>query len=329
MGALDQWTVDEPWLDLHCALGEGPFFEAETKTVRFVDIKKKRIHTVSLSEGMHSLKTIQLDICPTVTADIEGVDPRDKILLGVKYGVAVLDRKTGQYELISRFYDPNNERLRSNDGAADPQGRFWLGSMTDFGLGEFQSEGEPLSPLILWLMRWHDVARLGSHGGTGALHCFTSAGGHDKLVADLTIPNSVGWAPDTRTMYFTHSKSREIFAWDYDASAGGVLSGKRLFYRHPTSGEPDGFRVDKDGNLWSAVYGEGRVIKINPHGEVVGEVRLPTRNITCVQFAGTELVITSAADEAADAAPRSRSLGGAVFRVDVGTTGLDLFKFAM
>src|SRR5699024_5516226 len=123
--------------------------------------------------------------------------------------------------LISRFYDPNNERLRSNDGAADPQGRFWLGSMTDFGLGEFQSEGEPLSPLILWLMRWHDVARLGSHGGTGALHCFTSAGGHDKLVADLTIPNSVGWAPDTRTMYFTHSKSREIFAWDYDASAGG------------------------------------------------------------------------------------------------------------
>ncbi|KAJ6446675.1 calcium homeostasis protein regucalcin [Purpureocillium lavendulum] len=303
MSVSDQWTVNEPWLDLHCALAEGPFFEAESKTVRFVDIKKKQIHTVSLSQGMPSLKTIQLDICPTVTADIAGVDPHDKILLGVKYGVAVLDRSTGHYELIARFSEPHNERLRSNDGAADPQGRFWLGSMTDFGLGEFQPEG--------------------------ALSCFTGSGGQEQLVAGLTIPNSVGWAPDNRTMYFTHSKTREIFAWDYDVSAGGTLSGKRLFYQHPTSGEPDGFRIDRDGNLCSAVYGEGRVLKINPKGELVGEVRLPTRNITCVQFAGTELIITSAADDAADAEPRSRALGGAVFRVDVGTTGLDLFKFSM
>lgn len=142
MADLQQWTVEKPWLEMHCQLGEGPFYEKTTKTVRFVDIIKKQVHTVSLAEGFSSLKTIQLDICPTVTANIAGVDPQDKILLGVKYGVAVLDRKTGEYEILKRFNEPNNERLRSNDGAVDPNGRLWLGSMTDFDLGPFRPEGE-------------------------------------------------------------------------------------------------------------------------------------------------------------------------------------------
>lgn len=85
--------------------------------------------------------------------------------------------------------------------------------------------------------------------------------------------------------------------------------------------------------MWSAVYGEGRVIKIDGRGRLVGEVRLPTRNITCVEFASTELLITSAADEAADEAAdadgRSRALGGAVFRVDVGTRGVAPFLFGL
>lgn len=139
---MQYWTVDAPWLDLHCALAEGPFYEKETNSIRFVDIKKKHLHTISLAKGVSSLETTQLDICPTVTADIEGIDSKDRILLGVKYGLAILDRKEGTYEMLARFNDPNNERLRSNDGAADPHGRFWIGSMTDFGQGEFQPEGQ-------------------------------------------------------------------------------------------------------------------------------------------------------------------------------------------
>jgi len=140
---VQQWHVTEPYLDLHCLLGEGPYFERETNTLRFVDIKQKRIHTVALSEGPGSLRTIQLDVPVTVTADIEGHDPQDKILIGLKYGVAILDRKSGQYEYLTKFGDgEDNSRLRSNDGAADPHGRFWLGTMTDFGLGDFAPEGE-------------------------------------------------------------------------------------------------------------------------------------------------------------------------------------------
>lgn len=148
---FQEWTVTEPYLNLHCKLGEGPYYEETTNILRFVDIINKRVHTVSLSEGPDSVKTIQLDVPVTVTADVEGHDPQDKILLGVKYGIALLDRKTGTYEYLTKFAAADgqvNERLRSNDGAVDPHGRFWLGTMTDFGLGEILKEGMSSSPTL-------------------------------------------------------------------------------------------------------------------------------------------------------------------------------------
>lgn len=141
---FQEWTVTEPYLNLHCKLGEGPYYEEATNSLRFVDIINKRVHTVSLTDGPDSVKTIQLDVPVTVTADVEGHDPQDNILIGVKYGIALLDRKTGKYDYVVKFEaadGQSNERLRSNDGAADPHGRFWLGAMTDFGLGEFKTEG--------------------------------------------------------------------------------------------------------------------------------------------------------------------------------------------
>lgn len=299
MAGLQEWKVEKPWLETHCSLGEGPFYEEETNTVRFVDIKKKRVHTASVAEGQSSLTTVQLDVCPTVTSDIEGVDPRERILLGIKYGIAVLDRSTGKYEVIQQFNQQNNERLRANDGAADPNGRYWLGTMTDFGHGDFKAEGS--------------LFRFGS-------------GDKEEFIKDLTIPNSVGWSPDNKIMYFTHSTSQEVFAFDYDAASGQV-SNKRLFYAHDGTGDPDGFRVDVEGNIWHAVYGESRVLKISPEGKLIGQVLLPTRNITCVQFVGTELVITSASDEEGEGL--SKEHGGCVFRVDVGVKGLKLFKFKL
>lgn len=126
----------------------------------------------------------------------------------------------------------------------------------------------------------------------------------------------------------THSSAREILAFSYDMSTG-ALSDRRLFYKHEGAGEPDGFRVDVDGNLWSAVYGEGRVVKVSPEGKLVGEVRVGTNNATCVQFVGTELFVTTANDDEGKGGEESKRLGGAIFKVDVGVEGMELFKYKM
>ncbi|KAL6925155.1 hypothetical protein ACHAPO_002102 [Fusarium lateritium] len=301
MGAdIQQWTIEKPWLETHCLLGEGPFFEKSTDTLRFVDIRNKRLHYVKVAEGPSSLRTVQLDVCPTVTANIAGVDPQERIALGVKYGLAIFDVKKETYELIQPFGEPANERLRSNDGGVDPLGRFWLGTMTDFGLGPFKPEG--------------------------AVYLMDSKSREVKL-PDMTIPNTPGWSPDGKTLYVTHSSAREIFAFDFDTGSGEI-SNKRVFYTHNGSGEPDGFRVDVDGFIWHAVYGEGRVIRIDPKtAEIVGEVKVPTKNTTCVQFVGTELVITTAEDDEGEGT--SREYGGHVFKVDVGIQGLELHEFKL
>ena len=146
--ALEEWKVEEPYVNLHCALGEGPYYEKATNTLRWVDIIKRQLHTVSLERGPDSVVSLALDTPPGVTADVEGLDPQDKILVGAKYGLALLDRKTGKYEYIAKFTETDNERLRSNDGAVDSLGRFWVGTMTDFGLGEVLPEGKLLSALL-------------------------------------------------------------------------------------------------------------------------------------------------------------------------------------
>lgn len=161
----------------------------------------------------------------------------------------------------------------------------------------------------------------------GSLYRFDGTSSKEEILKDLIIPNSVGWSPDEKTLYFTHSTAGEVLALDYSPATGAV-SNQRVFYKHTGDGDPDGFRVDVEGNIWHAVYGESRVLKISPEGQLVGQINLPTRNITCVQFAGTELIITTASDDNSGDEV-SQKLGGAVFRVDVGVEGLDLFDFKL
>jgi sugar lactone lactonase YvrE len=185
--------------------------------------------------------------------------------------------------------------MRFNDGAVDSHGRFWAGTMNDPKVQSPQPEG------ILFRLD-PDLT----------LH---------EMLAPVTIPNGMGWNAADDTMYWTDSPTGKIFAFDFDA-ATGAISNRRVFIDLGEPLEPDGFAIDVEGCLWSAIYGGGKVLRISPEGRVIGQIDLPTRNPTCPAFVGTELFITSAKDDRDDEKfPQSVRYGGRLFRVDVGVRG--------
>jgi sugar lactone lactonase YvrE len=52
-------TVSQPWLRLNCSLGEGPFWEEDTNSLRFLDVEKQKVHRVDLNVGPSSHKVIK------------------------------------------------------------------------------------------------------------------------------------------------------------------------------------------------------------------------------------------------------------------------------
>ena len=193
--------------------------------------------------------------------------------------------------------------MRFNDGAVDSSGRFWAGAMNDFNVKEPTNEG------ILF--------RLDSDL---KLH---------RVIEKVTIPNGIGWSVDNQTMYFVDSPTKRILQFKYN-SVTGQLSNQRKFFHWQGEGEPDGLAIDVEGCLWVAIFGGWKVVRLSSkgdEGEIIGEISLPTRLISCPAFVGDELFISSAEEEEPEKYPPSVKYGGNLFRLHVGISGLPVHKF--
>lgn len=184
--------------------------------------------------------------------------------------------------------------MRSNDGAVDSSGRFWVEAFVDPEIAESTDEG--------------------------VLFRLDPDGSFSTMYQNVVIPNGITWNAADDTMHLTDTTVCKIHSFAYDPQTGNI-SDQRTFYEHKGAGNPDGHQIDADGNLWQALYGGSKVIRISREGQVTGEVLLPTRNITCCAFAGTDLFITSAVEDEPDKYPESARFAGNLFRVNVGVTG--------
>ncbi|PYH93518.1 calcium homeostasis protein Regucalcin [Aspergillus ellipticus CBS 707.79] len=306
MSAIQKWSVSEPYVDIPGTLLEGPFHDQARNEFRFVDIWDQKLYVLDLAKGPDSLKVVDTPASLGVTANIassEGIDSKGQIAAAAKQGFATVDLKTGLVSYLRRVYDDPAEahRMRFNDGAVDSHGRFWAGAMNDPKVQTPVNEG------VLFRLD-PDLS----------LH---------RMVEQLTIPNGIGWNSADDTMYLTDSPTGKIYAFDFDAETGNI-SNRRVHFDLGEPKEPDGFAIDEEGCIWSAIYGGGRVIRISPEGKVIGEISLPTRNITCPAFVGTELFITTAKDDVNDdQLPESVRYGGRLYRVDVGIRGAPKHQF--
>ncbi len=277
-------------------LGEGARWDDRRQELLRVDILAGRVYrdTVDDDGGLTPVRVYEVPGTVGAIAPIEG---DDGWLLAAGQGFVYL-APDGPLRAIVEVAPVG---ARMNDGACDPQGRFWAGSMAD-----------------------------DHHTGGGALHRLGPTGQTEQILDGLTIPNGIGWSPDGGTMYMVDSGPRIVYAFEFDAFRGTISGGTALITVPDDFGAPDGLTVDAAGDLWIAIYGGGRVNRYAPDGSQRAVVPVPAQQTTSCAFGGVEmnrLYVTTGTEGWTDARRRTEPAAGLVYRTDTHATGRPATRF--
>jgi sugar lactone lactonase YvrE len=190
---------------------------------------------------------------------------------------------------------------RMNDGACDPQGRLWAGTLAD----DFRP-------------------------GAGSLYRLDGDGEVQLMIEDLTISNGLGWSPDGEIMYLADSGPRIVHAFTFDPLTGSISDRRALVTVAEDVGAPDGLTVDIDGDIWVAIYGGGQVHRYSPEGLLREVLHVPAAQCTSCAFAGdgmSRLYVTTATEGWTDEQRRSDPDAGLVYRFDTEASGRPADRF--
>ena len=259
---VDKLKIGEPKIIFpkNLILGEGPIWIPDTKSLMWLDIKGKSLHTFSYITG--NIKEKNLD---KTTTWILPILNSNKFLVGTEDGVEEYNYNENKFELKLQIEEdlPNN---RLNDAKIDKNGNLWFGTMDD-------TEKEK----------------------SGTFYCLKPSYELIKIDDSYTVTNGPAIANDDKKIYHVSSLQKKVFCYDKNNTK---LSNKRIFFElDPNDGYPDGLTIDDDNFLWLAVWGGSKVIRISPNGEVDKILTFPTSQITSCVFGGPEmniLFVTSA-----------------------------------
>ena len=90
---------------------------------------------------------------------------------------------------------------------------------------------------------------------------------------DFENPNGLCFSPDESLLYINDTTRRHIRV--FDVKSDGTLSNGRLFYesRGDEPGNPDGMKVDIEGNVYCT--GPAGIHVIDPKGNLLGRLKIP------------------------------------------------------
>lgn len=97
------------------------------------------------------------------------------------------------------------------------------------------------------------------------------------VLPNLAMANGVALSPDGKTLWATEFGRNLLHRVELADATTPTPLGTSVPY-HFTGPAPDSMRVDADGNVYGAIYGQGRVIVFNPNGIPIGQVLLPGRD---------------------------------------------------
>ena len=270
--------------------GEGPVWSERWGGLRWVDMLAGDILSLASDGGEVDRRHVA-----SVAAALR---PRRQggAVLGVERGFA-LEGLDGTITHLDALWT-TDERVRMNEGACDPDGRFYCGSMA------------------------YD-----QRPGAGAVYRLDPDGSVRVVLDEVTVSNGLDWSPDGSRAYYNDTATGRIDVFDYDRQSG--LTGRRTFAEiSPEVGSPDGMTVDQQGGVWVALFGGGVVRRYTPAGALDETIEVPARKVTACTFGGPRLdqlfITTSREGLGAGVDP----LAGSLFRAVVGVIGLPVREFA-
>jgi sugar lactone lactonase YvrE len=190
----------------------------------------------------------------------------------------------------------SDERIRMNEGACDPDGRFYCGSMSDGRQPE------------------------------ASLYRLDPDGSVRVVVEAVTTSNGLDWSPDGSLAYYADTATGRIDVFDYGAGSG--LTGRRPFVViDEQDGHPDGITVDGAGGVWVALHRGGAVRRYGADAKLDAVVEVPTRLVTACTFGGPALDDLFITSSKRGLSPADDPLAGSLFRVEVDVTGQAVREF--
>ena len=282
-------------LDVKASLGEGPVWSVDEQALYWVDINAPALNRFDPTTGINTAWPMPQSIGSFALRASGG------FVAAMRDGFWLVSRDGRPLRrIVDAPYDPAHHRF--NDGRADPQGRFWAGSMNEK-----------------------------RDASTGCLYRLDPDLKLTAMIPGIMISNGLAWSPDARTMYHADTPTRTIHAWDYD-SGTGTIANRRIFAQFAGDKDrPDGAAVDREGCYWSAFYGAGKVVRLSPAGERLAEYPLAAMAPTMCAFGGPDLktLFVTSARQRRDAEELERlPQSGGIFAMRVDVPGQPEPKFA-
>lgn len=199
-------------------------------------------------------------------ASAAGWIDESRLLIATETGLAVLDLASSALTPLAAI-EADSPATRCNDGRADRQGGFWIGTM-----------GKSAEPRAGTIWRWH----------RGALR---------PLVEGVTIPNAICFSADGRTAFYTDTPTGKV--WRQPLDAQGWPEGGRALYLDlvPMGLNPDGAVIDSTGAFCVACWGEGAVLRFDQRGRLLDRTPVGGRHSSCPALGGPgldQLLVTTA-----------------------------------
>jgi sugar lactone lactonase YvrE len=270
-------------------LGECPVWDERQHVLYRVDALDGAVLRLDIDTGIERRFDVGRRVgCLVLQEDGDG------LLLGLQEGFGALNLATGAVEVLC---DVGHDvaRMQLNDGACDPAGRFFAGSIA------------------------RDAAP-----GSGILYRYRPPHEAHPVLTGIGVSNGMAWDRTGTTFYLIDSLERRVDRFRYDPLRATVSDRRPAFDLAMFDGIPDGMEVDADDCLWVTFWRGGAVRRFTPDGQLLDAITLPVRRTTSCCLGGpdrTTLFITTAR-RSLRSADDPEPLGGAVFAATVDVPGV-------